>query len=82
MIEEQLSTILVELRSLRSELAEIRSRPSAITVKEAATRLSVSTRTVERWLAAGKLRKMVLPNGDPRVSDESVTAVLLGSSSN
>lgn len=54
------------------------SRPQLLTVAQAADLLSVSDRTVRRWIETGKVPYLKLPSGGYRIPQSSLLASLRG----
>jgi excisionase family DNA binding protein len=54
------------------------SRPQFLTVAQAAALLSVSDRTVRRWIEAEKVPYLKLPGGGYRIPQTSLLATLRG----
>lgn len=54
------------------------SRPQLLTVAEAATLLSVSDRTIRRWIEAEKVPYLKLPGGGYRIPQAQLLASLSG----
>jgi excisionase family DNA binding protein len=54
------------------------SRPQLLTVKQAADLLSVSDRTIRRWIEAGKVPHLKLPSGGYRIPQTSLLTSLRG----
>ncbi len=54
------------------------SRPQLLTVAQAAALLSVSDRTVRRWIEAEKVPYLKLPGGGYRIPQASLLAALRG----
>lgn len=54
------------------------SRPQLLTVAQAAALLSVSDRTIRRWIEAGKVPYLKLPGGDYRIPQAQLLESLRG----
>ena len=56
----------------------IAARPQLLTVAQAASLLSVSERTVRRWIAADRVPYLRLPSGEYRIPQGALLASLRG----
>lgn len=84
-VQEVVSPLLQEIRSLKRELSALKNAPAdnnyaeqLITQKEAMERLGVNNTAFKRIVRAGDIVQITTPNGRPKVLESSLNAYIRG----